>query len=198
MRGIIGIDIDGVIVDFDKGWTERWNDTHAMGYDMRANSPQLYDWMHRLTGSKDRSAWWEWFYERGGFRDLPVYGGAIEALTLLEDHDVLYGFISSRPIQGVEAVHDMIYSHGLRPMQVIFSRLAGNSKAEYRRTFEEFVDDNPMDLNDLSDYARVTRIERPWNVPQDYPTLERLPHVETAPSLFAYVEKLIANREETT
>ncbi len=194
---MIGIDIDGVIVDFDKGWTERWNSTHAMGHELRPNMPQLYDWMYRLAGLEDRSAWWEWFYNSGGFRDLPLYGGALEALGLLDDHDVLYGFISSRPIQGVEAVHDMIYSHGLRPMQVIFNRIVGNDKAEYRRTFSEFVDDNPYDLNELSSYTRVTRIRRPWNHPPDYPSLERLPHTGYHVSLLEYVTEFLA-RESLT
>jgi FMN phosphatase YigB (HAD superfamily) len=180
---IIGVDIDGVIVDFDRGWVERWNSTHE--HQVQVGAPQMWQWMHRLAGLPDAETWWEWFETTGGFWKLPYYEGALRALHYIAGQERVM-LISSRPPYGRDPVYEMINRHGLG--DVLEGVLFLEDKGE--APIYSLVEDRPDTLLNAMHTFDVVRVERPWNQVEDYPELEG---IQTVSSLMEYWEQFVAH-----
>ena len=71
----LGIDMDGVVADFNAGWIERYN--RDFGAALHPDQVVGWDELHRLTAFDTMEAFWAWARGDGRsvFRDLPPIAG---------------------------------------------------------------------------------------------------------------------------
>ncbi|MGD8485608.1 MAG: hypothetical protein PVG27_07540 [Chloroflexota bacterium] len=77
----VGIDMDGVLADFDTVWMTRYHD--EFGAALEASMVQQWDGLHTLTHVGSMAEFWGWAQGdgRSTVRDAPALPGAIEAVT---------------------------------------------------------------------------------------------------------------------
>ena len=78
----LGIDLDGVVADFNAGWMRIYNE--EFGSALQPEAVQTWDGLAELTHFPDMDAFWRW--AAGGdrasvFRYLEPYHGAVAALA---------------------------------------------------------------------------------------------------------------------
>ena len=100
----LGIDLDGVVADFNSGWVTRYNE--EFGTDIPLDAMRAWNGIPSLTHFRDMGEFWRWARDHGGhsmFRHLETYPGAVETLSDLrrKGHDVV--ILTSKPNW---AVHD--------------------------------------------------------------------------------------------
>ena len=99
----LGIDLDGVVADFNTGWVSRYN--HEFGSELTTDLVDSWNTMGHLTHFESMGAFWRWA-ARGDhgsvFRHLETYPDALETLERLAgNHDIV--IISAKPDW---AIHD--------------------------------------------------------------------------------------------
>jgi uncharacterized HAD superfamily protein len=93
----IGIDMDGVLADFDKGWIDRYN--ADFGTSIEYKHSDHWDALLTLSHFDTYDEWWEW--ARGGtddlFLELPALPGAVDGVNALKDagHEIV--IITAKP-----------------------------------------------------------------------------------------------------
>ncbi len=86
----LGIDLDGVVADFNGGWIARYN--RDFGTQLHPDQVIGWDQMHSLTAFDSMAEFWEWARGDGQsvFRELPPLPGAIETLReLAREHRIV-------------------------------------------------------------------------------------------------------------
>ena len=158
----LGIDLDGVVADFNAGWMARFNT--EFGTDLSPDQVKKWDGLADLTHFDHMGHFWRWARNGDGpsiFRDLPLIDGASEALaTLSKDHSIV--IITAKPRW---AIHDT------------FAWLADNEipTREVHITSEKwtvpcdvYAEDSPLQLRTIIEKrpeAQVVRFVRAWNRP---------------------------------
>lgn len=95
----LGIDMDGVVADFNGGWMDAFN--AERGTSLHPDLVDGWDVLPTLTGFTDMSAFWDWARDLGAghsvFRHLSPFPGAIQTLQCLvaAGHDVV--IITAKP-----------------------------------------------------------------------------------------------------
>jgi 5'(3')-deoxyribonucleotidase len=159
----LGIDMDGVICDFNAGWMELHKS--EFGSDLRPEMVVTWNHLHELGGFADMNAFWRW--AQGSdvrpsiFRHLEPFPGALETLHALRDagHDIV--IVTAKPDWAIPDTLRWLADHEL-PTQEIHIR--------YRKATvacDVYLDDSPFVLPDLvarRPDATVCRMIRPWNV----------------------------------
>lgn len=85
----VGVDLDGVMADFDKAWIDRWNADHGMTLEYK--QCDHWDSLVTLTGVT-YDEWWGWAESKHSdlFLEADALPGAVKAVrTLAEDgHEI--------------------------------------------------------------------------------------------------------------
>jgi len=158
----LGIDLDGVVADFNKGWVTRYN--ADFGAALSSSDITSWDAAADLTHFDDMGGFWRW--ARGGdggsvFRHLEPYPGAIETLERLQrNHEVV--IITTKPRWAVYDTFAWIAEHRVPTMEVHMT------EAKWRVPCDVYLDDAPHQLLDLHrnrPEAVVCRFVRAWNAP---------------------------------
>lgn len=155
----LGIDLDGVVADFDGGWTAMYADEFGTTIPTgRAG----WDLLHQLTHFPDMAAFWDWVHQRAVFRRLPLIAGAVEALTKLagDGHEIV--IISSKPDRVIPDTLHWISTHRLPTREIHFR------EDKHRVACDAYLDDSPVVLPTLVRHrpdALVCRMVAPWNQP---------------------------------
>lgn len=161
----LGIDLDGVVADFNAGWTERYNRV----FEAEVHHSQVVSWdgLVPLTHFSDMDEFWVW--ARGGtpeetasiFRDLPVYEGALPALeTLARDHAIV--IVSSKYDWAIPDTLEWIAEHRIVTREIHFVWDKTSVACDV------YLEDAPHNLEALvaaRPEATVCRFVRPWNEP---------------------------------
>lgn len=162
----LGIDLDGVVADFDDGWMSRYHadfGTDPRQVHIEPGAPQvMWDGMHRLTHFPDVAAFWDWVHERRLFRDLELIAGAREGLATLAAHGHDIVIITAKPDRAVPDTLHWIADQRLPTREIHFIR------AKHRVACDAYLDDSPMVLPQLVSHrpdALVCRMVAPWNEP---------------------------------
>jgi 5'(3')-deoxyribonucleotidase len=158
----IGIDLDGVVADFNRGWTRAWNEQH--GTDVRVEDVDGWDVIPRLTGLRHMGEFWRWARDLGDgrslFRDLPTFDGAIDAVRSLVDDGHHPVVLTAKPRW---SVHDTLAWLADVRFPTTEVHILDD---KWRVSCDVYVDDAP---HVLADYVRhrgdrvVCRFVRPWN-----------------------------------
>lgn len=160
----LGIDLDGVVADFNAGWTRLHND--EFGGALTPDQVTMWDGLHRLAGFDDMDQFWAWARSNERrpsiFRHLDLLPDALPTLQDLDASGHRVVVISAKPDW---AVHETM--HWLADNEI--------PTREVHLTFDKhlvecdvYLDDAPGVLSDLVEHhpnATVCRFVRPWNDP---------------------------------
>lgn len=160
----LGIDLDGVVCDFNAGWMA----LHRAEFGSELDPEMVVAWdnLHELGGFADMAAFWSWAQaneDRSSiFRHLEPFPDAIETMRALRDGGHKIVIVTAKPRWAISDTLRWIADHDL-PTEEIHIR--------YRKHTVEcdvYLDDSPIVLPELLRHrpgATVCRMVRPWNGP---------------------------------
>jgi 5'(3')-deoxyribonucleotidase len=158
----LGIDLDGVVADFNSGWIRRYN--VDFGTEIPLNAVESWDGMHQLTHFPDINAFWEWAQDHGGgslFRHLETYDGAVEALhRLYQEHDIV--IVTTKPEWAIHDTLAWLAEHRIPTREVHMI------EQKWRVPCDVYLDDSPHQVQSIHHHrpeAAMCRFVRPWNDP---------------------------------
>jgi 5'(3')-deoxyribonucleotidase len=158
----LGIDLDGVVAQFHKGWMGR----HAAEYGSQLTPSMVLGWngLHELADFPDMDAFWTWFRNGDGpssFRHLDPYPGALEALhRLAAEHDIV--ILTHKFDWAVSDTFSWLGDIGL-PSREVHIR-----EDKHAVDCDIYLDDSPLVLDALVQHrpdTLICRYVRPWNTP---------------------------------
>ena len=159
----LGIDLDGVVADFNTGWMERYN--REFGAQLHHSQVVGWDGLHSLTHFPDMDEFWAWAQLGGAsiFRDLPPFEGAIETMAALAmQHRIV--IISSKFDWAIPDTLAWLSEHRVvaREIHFVWDKTAVPC--------DVYLEDAPHNLEALvAAYpdSLVCRMVRSWNRPLD-------------------------------
>lgn len=157
----LGIDLDGVVANFNVGWVGRYNE--AFEASLQESEIVTWDSPLDLTHFGDMDQFWKWAREGKAtiFRNLPPYEGALEALDrLARRHRIV--IVSSKFDWAIPDTLAWIAQHRITAREVHFVW------KKWTVDCDVFLEDAPHNLEELSEKrpdAIVCRMVRPWNQP---------------------------------
>ena len=156
----LGIDLDGVVADFNAGWMFRYN--ADFGTNLQPEMVQSWDAMMDLTTFGSMTEFWRWARNDQGhglFYDLPVLPDSLEALgRLAHDHAIV--IITTKPYWAISETYAWIANHRIHTREVHITH------RKWEVDCDVYLDDGPHNLESL--VARrpdrtVCRFVQPWN-----------------------------------
>ena len=160
----LGIDLDGVVADFNGGWTRLYN--RQFGGSLGAESVTGWSQIPQLTHFRNMREFWEWSKDLDGaslFRHLDLFPGAKEALEdLARRHHIV--IITTKPRFAVHDTFAWIAEHRIPTTEVHIT------EAKWTVDCDVFLDDGPHVLPGLvarRPDSMICRYVRPWNDPVD-------------------------------
>jgi 5'(3')-deoxyribonucleotidase len=158
----LGIDLDGVVADFNSGWVGRYNS--EFGSDITTDQVDSWDAMGDLTHFESMGAFWRWA-ARGDhgsvFRHLETYPGSLEVLGRLARHNKIV-IITAKPDWAVHDTFAWIADRHIPTREVHIT------EGKWRVPCDLYLDDSPRQIAELREKrpeAVVCRYVRPWNRP---------------------------------
>lgn len=159
----LGIDLDGVVADFNEGWMALHAD--EFGSNLHPDMVQTWDGLHEVGGFPHMGAFWHWARGRDRpsiFRNLGTFPEALPTLDRLDraGHDVV--ILTSKPKW---AHADTLY--WLADMRLPTTEIHFLAD-KWRVDCDAYLDDSPTVLPGLVRHqpdALVCRFVRPWNEP---------------------------------
>ncbi|MEZ5175231.1 MAG: hypothetical protein R2823_03390 [Acidimicrobiia bacterium] len=158
----LGIDLDGVVADFNSGWMTRFNTER--GTDLTPDLVDHWNAMVDLAGFVDEQDFWEWARNGDGpglFATLPVYPEALPALRrLAKNHQIV--IVTTKPSWAVPETFGWIADKRLPTREVHIAR------RKWTVDCDIYLDDGPHNLEMLVERRpdrTVCRFVRPWNHP---------------------------------
>lgn len=161
----LGIDLDGVVADFNAGWMASYNT--AFGTALTPDQVVQWDGLHSLTHFPDMDTFWAWARDHGGhsvFRHLEPYPDAVATLRELNSagHDLV--ILTAKPDWAVHDTLEWLADHRVptREIHILHDK--------HRVPCDIYLDDSPYVLPALVAHrptAVVCRFVRDWNVAVD-------------------------------
>lgn len=174
----LGIDLDGVVADFNGGWTRLYNEQY--GTNLTGDSVTRWNHIPDLTHFRHMGEFWRWAANLDGvslFRDLDTFPGAVDALReLAVDHDIV--IVTTKPGFAVNDTHAWIAEKQIPTTEVHIT------EDKWEVDCDVFLDDGPHILPGLvagRPDSVVCRYVRPWNHPvagavdvEDWPAFQKV------------------------
>ena len=157
----VGLDMDGVLADFNAGWMARYNSD--FGTHLEPSMVIAWEGLYRLTHFGSMSDFWIWAQGDGHstFRDSPALPGAIEAARrIARSHRLVV--VSSKFEWAIPDSMGWLAAHGVPAREVHF--LWDKTLA----ACDVYLDDAPHQLEELRSglpEATICRMVHPWNAP---------------------------------
>ena len=159
----LGIDLDGVVADFNAGWIERYND--QFGTTLLPEHVDIWDAPTLLTHFTNMSEFWSWARTAGGgasiFRILQPYHGAIEALERLSRrHHIV--IVTTKPRFAIHDTFEWLAEHRIPTSEV---HIVDDKSSVGCDVYLDDADHNIEALVAARPDALVCRYVRPWSRP---------------------------------
>ena len=160
----LGIDLDGVVADFNAGWIRLHRD--EFGSELHPEMVVTWDGLHELGGFADMEAFWQWAQGNEDrpsiFRHLDVYPDALDTLHALDraGHDIV--IVTTKPRWARIDTLRWLADNALPTAEVHMI------DDKYLVDCDVYLDDSPHVLPSLLQHrpdATVCRFIRPWNEP---------------------------------
>jgi 5'(3')-deoxyribonucleotidase len=160
----LGIDMDGVMCDFNAGWMR----IHAAEFGSELVPEMVIGWngLHELAGFADMAEFWEWAKGNDDrpsiFRHLELFPGAAETMRALVDAGHRLVVLTAKPDWAVPDTLRWLADHEIPTREVHFL------ENKWEVDCDVYIDDAPAVLEDLVRHrpgAIVCRMRRPWNRP---------------------------------
>jgi len=159
----LGIDLDGVVADFNAGWITRYN----RDFDGAVGLGDVTDWdgIPNATHFPDMAAFWAWARTLDGaslFRHLDPYPGSVDALERLAHAGHQIVVLTHKPHWAIHDTFWWIAEHRLPTTEVHIT----DDKHLVR--CDVYLDDAPYQVRAIHvsrPAATVCRFVRPWNRP---------------------------------
>lgn len=159
----LGIDLDGVVANFTKGWMDFYN--REFGTELVVADSKRWNDLVDLTHFADMDEFWRWSSKLGGrsiFWHLEPFPGAIEALTALADDGHSIVVITTKPKFAEHDTREWIARHLIPTTEIHIT------EDKWIVDCDVYLDDGPHVLPRLvanRPDATVCRYVRPWNEP---------------------------------
>ena len=161
----LGIDLDGVVANFTKGWLHFYN--RDFGTELVRNDVRNWADPVDLTHFADMREFWDWARDLDGhtiFWHLEPYPDTVPAIQSLaqDGHEVVV--LTTKPRFAVEDTHAWIERVGMPATEI--HTFEGSDK--WTVECDVYLDDSPHVLPRLLERrpeATVCRYLRPWNRP---------------------------------
>lgn len=159
----LGIDLDGVVANFIKGWMLRYN--LEFGAHLTEEMVKHWDAADDLTHFTDLSEFWDWAGAAGNgptvFRNLEPYPGALDSLDMLAScHDIVV--LTMKGDWATPDTFAWIAEHRIPTREVHMLR------DKWMVDCDIYLDDSPHAVPSLVEHrpdSIVCRFVRPWNEP---------------------------------
>ncbi|MDX2382314.1 MAG: hypothetical protein QNM02_21465 [Acidimicrobiia bacterium] len=161
----LGIDLDGVVADFNAGWIPRYNED--FGATLTVEEVDGWNAPVRLTHFTSMSQFWRWAATAGEgasiFRVLDPYPDSIETLRrLTKQHRVV--IVTTKPDFAVHDTYAWLAEHRVPSTEV---HIVDDKTTVSCDVYLEDADHNLEDLRAVHPGALVCRFVRPWNQAHD-------------------------------
>lgn len=159
----LGIDLDGVVANFTKGWMDFYN--RDFGTDLVVDDSRRWNDLVDLTHFTNIGEFWRWSSDLDGrsvFWHLEPFPGAIEALQDLHDEGHEIVVVTTKPRFAVGDTYDWIERHDLPADEVHIL------EDKWLVECDVYLDDGPHILPKLVRHrpqSTICRYVRPWNTP---------------------------------
>ncbi len=160
----LGIDLDGVVTDFNTGWTKIHRE--EFGSDVTPDDVVTWDCLAELGGFRDMREFWRWAspkeHRPSIFRHLDPYPDAIETLHELRRlrHEVV--IVTTKPGWAVPDTFRWLADHDVPTNEVHII------DDKHLVDCDVYLDDSPFKLDDYAAHRAdrlICRYVRPWNAP---------------------------------
>lgn len=157
----LGIDLDGVVADFTKGWMTFYN--REFGTDLSVPDATTWGDVVRLTHFETMDEFWEWTSDLDGhsiFWHLDPFPGAVEALRQFADDGHHIIIVTMKPGFAVEDTHTWIERHRIPAAEIHIL------EDKWLIDCDVYLDDSPHVLPGLVRHRpdrTICRFVRPWN-----------------------------------
>lgn len=159
----LGIDLDGVVANFTKGWMSFYN--RDFGTELVVSDSKRWHDLVELTHFERISDFWKWSSNLDGrsvFWHLEPFPGALEAINELSDagHEIV--IITTKPHFAVQDTHEWIARHEIPASEIHIL------EDKWLVAADVYLDDGPHVLPGLVRHrpeSTVCRYIRPWNDP---------------------------------
>jgi len=155
---LVGLDIDGVVADFQNGWINLYekhfgtvfSEEHRGSWDAFKN-----------THFKSESDFWEWFDAIHGWAQLPVISGAVGGVYTLQKAGVDFVFVTNRH-EKIAGETKLWLTDNL-PFAADYSVRHVKHK-HFEKDIQVFVEDSPINITLFRHWGRqVVTFNQPWN-----------------------------------
>jgi 5'(3')-deoxyribonucleotidase len=159
----LGIDLDGVVANFTKGWIDFYN--RDFGTELTPDQVVTWDGVTEITHFEKMSEFWRWSSDLDGrslFWHLEPFPDALEALHRLDrdGHEIV--ILTMKPSFAKDDTQAWIAGQGIPTKEVHILT------DKWRIDCDVYLDDAPHVLEDLvanRPDRLVCRYVRPWNRP---------------------------------
>lgn len=183
----LGIDLDGVVANFNAGWMKLYNQEFSA--DLTPDLVRDWNGFYGLTHFDSMLDFWRW--ARGGhgpsiFRQLDVFPNAVDSLNILaKRHDIV--IITTKPDWAIHDTYAWVADNRLPTKEIhVTSR-------KWAVSCDVYLEDSPFHLPALVERrpdAAVCRFVRPWNRP-----VEGAVDIETWDDFVQFMEGLQTARK---
>ena len=161
----IGVDLDGVVADFTKGWTKYYEE--EFGKKILENDITSWGLSEPLTHFKEDVDFWEWAKDINGssiFRNLEVYKGSVETLNELSKSGYDIVNLSSKPWWSIHDTLIWLGENKIPTKEIHFI------EDKWTVDCEVYIDDAPYQLENFKEKVpekKIIRYVRSYNKPLD-------------------------------